>query len=83
MRIYATFTASVDRPDEIELVHAWDEFCVDGNPEGYNQTRRAELAKYDEASYARATVTIDVPDDALVGALFPARTPIVGTVSGA
>lgn len=58
MRIYATFINFAEDPSVIELVHAWDEYALDSNPTGYEDTKREALATYGDGVLRSVTVTI-------------------------
>jgi hypothetical protein len=58
MYIRATFINRTYAPDSIELVHAWDEYQIDENPEGYAETRAADLSSYGDE--VQKVVTVDL-----------------------
>ena len=46
MKILATFVNFTYDPDIIEMIHAWDEYTVDANPSGYDETRQKTIESY-------------------------------------
>ncbi|MGZ6772568.1 MAG: hypothetical protein ACXVGA_08555 [Mycobacteriaceae bacterium] len=81
MKIHATFANRKYDPEVVELVHAWDEFCVDENPRGYNDSLRDDLASWGEDLLRWVTVEIDVEAAAIYEALDPRRPTVRGEVS--
>lgn len=65
MRIRATFINRSYDPTHIELVHAWDEFSIDDNPEGYEADLAEDLATYQPDVLKVVTVDIAIPYSAL------------------
>lgn len=43
MRISTVWAVRKHSPDEPELVVAWDEFCIDANPEGFDEDVKRAL----------------------------------------
>lgn len=81
MIIYATFVLHKPATEEnFELVHAWDEYTIESNPEGYEETLNRELGVYGDDIVSRATVKIHVPHDAVMDALRPQEPTIKGMI---
>lgn len=62
MRIIATFVNFKDHPDEIELIHAWDEYTVDSNGDGYSESLEDALGSYGGEILNTVEVFIEVPE---------------------
>lgn len=69
MKIRATFVNFKGDDDTIELVHAWDEYSIDNNPVGYDETLAESLASYGEDIQDSVTVAIVVDYAAIHDAL--------------
>lgn len=80
MKILATFVNFKHDDELIELVHAWDEYCADGNYDGYTKTRDEAVASYGDDILNHVTVTIDINETAVIHALNPSVT-LAGEVS--
>lgn len=69
MILRATFarrkSAPVDQPMEFELVEAWDEYCIDANPEGYQKAVEAALESWEDDLAKSVTVEIALSSDAV------------------
>ena len=63
MKIHATFINRKYDPEEVEMVHAWDEYAVDENHEGFIASRQAELESLGDDLLNSVTVVIEVPTD--------------------
>src|SRR5690349_13750049 len=64
MLILATFAnRKWDPENSTELVVAWDEFSVEGNPDGYDQERDKALASWGDDLLRWVEVEIEVPMD--------------------
>ena len=62
MLILATFAnRKYDPENSTELVVAWDEFCVEGNPDGYDEERDKALASWGDDLLRWVEVEIEVP----------------------
>lgn len=82
MIIFATFAnRRSDEPGAFELVDAWDEYAVDVNPEGFEESRAAALASLGDDLLRHVTVRIAVPTREIVAALEP-DIEVVGTFLG-
>lgn len=71
MIIYATFVNFTYATDTPELIHAWDEYARDANPEGYEQSLKEDLATYSTDVLSKVTVQILVPERVILDALNP------------
>lgn len=71
MLIHATFITFASDPEVLELVHAWDEYSLDNNPTGYEDTKAEALATYGDDVGAKVTVDIAVNEEAIWKALRP------------
>ena len=63
MKIVAIFAQERDYPDEgIELLTAWDEYCIDGNPEGFEEDVRKNIEArggHDDLDVRQVVIEID------------------------
>ena len=80
MKIHATFANRKYAPEVVELIHAWDEFGVDENPSGYDETKRAEIASWGDDLLRWVTVEIDVEAADIYEALDP-RPQVAGGIT--
>lgn len=80
MKIIATFANRKYDPEVIELVHAWDEWQLDANPTGYEDSKRADLASWGDELLRWVTVEIDIQETEIYQALDPHPT-VRGEVS--
>ena len=71
MIIHATFVNFTYDPEVVELVHAWDEYSLDNNPTGYEDSKREALATYEGTILNKVTVDIRVDENAIANALSP------------
>jgi hypothetical protein len=71
MKIYATFANRHYAPEASELVCAWDEFCIEGNYEGWEADRQKALDSFGSDLLRHATFEIEVPMDEVDAALNP------------
>lgn len=78
MRIHATFvTFKSGMPgDSPELLHAWDEYSIDSNPEGFDTTRTDALTSYGDDVDQVVDVVLEVPMKQLMERFTPARIPV-------
>lgn len=74
MKIYATFANRKHDPESVELVDAWDEFCFDENPTGFEESKDRALASWGDDLLRWVTVEIDVEAADIYEALDPAIT---------
>lgn len=72
MKIHATFANRNCDPELIELIDAWDEFCVDENYTGYVDSREKALKSWGDDLNRWVTLVIDVPDSAISAVFDPA-----------
>lgn len=71
MKIYATFANRKACPEASELVCAWDEFCIEGNHEGWEADRQKALDAFGSDLLRHATFEIDIPIAQVDAALDP------------
>lgn len=57
-----------------ELMVAWDEFCVDGNPEGYAEDKKKAIESWGDDLAAQREIVISVPTDQIEAAF---RAPTI------
>lgn len=74
--IFATFINRHYAPDEIEMVHAWDEYSRDDNPEGYQETQLAALNSV-KPDILNCVVVQVVVDDNRIRELLNPETPVL------
>jgi len=70
MRIHALFVTRTYETSTPELVDAWDEYCIDSNPDGFDEARKN--AATDDEVHAFAEVIFEVDEQAVMNALYPA-----------
>lgn len=78
MQIHATFIRRTYEPTSVELIHAWDEYCVDDNPSGYHETLKDELDSIGTDLLDARTLLIEVDHDAVLAAF--ADQKVTGTI---
>jgi len=78
--IVATFVNFKYDPSVIELAHAWDEWCIDGNVSGYEEDLAKSIASYKGEIAGQVTVRIRVPLDEIEKALTPGAIVLDGEV---
>jgi hypothetical protein len=70
MRIHALFVTRTYETSTPELADAWDEYCIDSNPDGFDKARKN--AATDDEVQAFAEVIFEVDEQAVMNALYPA-----------
>lgn len=81
MKIFATFANRKHDPELIELVDAWDEFCFDENPTGFEDSKAAALGSWGDDLLRWVTVEIDVEAAGIYDALMPVSIQARGHVT--
>jgi hypothetical protein len=72
MKINAMFVTRESAPTIPELIDAWDEFCIEENPDGYEAAVRSQQSEVGDGDVkAFAIVTFEVPDSPIIDALYP------------
>lgn len=66
-------------PEYAELMVAWDEYCIDANPEGFDADCEKAIASWGDDVEAARFITIRVDRDAIEGAF--AETVVAGRVT--
>lgn len=61
MKIHAVFANRTYDPNIIELVAAWDEFCVESNEDGWQREVEEGLASWGDELLHHVYVDIDLP----------------------
>lgn len=75
MKIFATFANRKYDPNDVELVHAWDEYSFDNNPTGYEDTKREAVASLGDDLLHSITALIEIDAEPIYAALTgPVRT---------
>jgi len=84
MILLATFANRHYDPEEFELVHCWDEYCVEGNVDGYEESRQEALDSWGDDLARWVTVQLELPDEAVkaVDSILTERftIPLSGTI---
>ena len=68
--------------DTPELLVAWDNFTIDGNPGGFTEACKEALAAVGNDVRDTAYLTIIVPEDPIFAALYPPDIPIAQVFPG-
>jgi hypothetical protein len=76
MDIFATFATRKHEPDAPELVVAWDEYCIDSNPEGYAEDVQKSLASWGDDFDQARTIRLSIDDTTLLRAFAPVKVSI-------
>jgi hypothetical protein len=72
VKINALFVTRESEPMIPELVDAWDEFCIEENPDGYAAAVRSQQSEVGDGDVkAFAIVTFEVSDAPILDALYP------------
>lgn len=74
MKIYATFANRKHDPEVVELIDAWDEFCFEENPTGFEESKERAIASWGDDMFRWVTVEIDVEAADIYEALMPQVT---------
>jgi hypothetical protein len=66
-----------------ELLAAWDQFSIDGNPGGFTKACEDALAAVGGDVRDRAYLTLIVPEEPIFDALYPPDVPAIKVMVGA
>lgn len=69
--------------DTPELIAAWDQFSIDGNPGGFTAACEAALEAIGDDVRDKAYLTIIVPEEPIFAALYPPNVEVEGVFAGA
>lgn len=78
MKIYATFANRKYDPENVELIDAWDEYCFDENPSGFEKSKASAIASWGDDLLRWVTVEIDVEAAEIYEALMPTSVQTTG-----
>jgi hypothetical protein len=75
MRIYTVWGVRKGAADEPELMVAWDEYCVDSNPEGFDEEVEKAIASWGSDLLATRPITLTIPESLVKNAFVADEIP--------
>lgn len=78
MQIYTVWATRKYASDEPELLTAWDEYSVDGNPEGFEEDVKKSIDSLGTDYLAHRVVVITIDSTLIDAAFLPVK--VEGTV---